>query len=32
MVLAAVPVGAHPVATAEMAELDKADADAPSQL
>ena len=28
MVLAAVPVGAHPVATAQMAELDKSDADA----
>ena len=28
MVLAAVPVGAHPVATAQMAELDKAEAEA----
>ena len=28
MVLAAVPIGAHPVATAQMAELSRADADA----
>ena len=28
MVLAAVPIGAHPVATAQMAKLDKADAEA----